>query len=229
MKKVWQKLPAWLKAMLLNIVLLYPIITINQTIIQLNLTYFPKYGVGLIPILIILYLYWKVITKWNPFTNEDDIKLSFRFNILNTKNLLSVVGLSFFTVIIIYLSYLIFNIDNSPQLGFIKSFSNYNATAAIPLLLGLAITAGIAEEVTYRGFMQNTTNRKYSKIVSYLIIGVLFAVIHFLPLELILPYILTSIAYSFIADKQKSTGLVIFTHFLADFVLFMLIYLNVLS
>ena len=229
MKKVWQKLPAWLKAMLLNIVLLYPIITINQTIIQLNLTYFPKFGVGLIPILILLYLYWKVITKWNPFTHEDDIKLSLRFPILNTKNIVNVIGLSSFTIITIYLSYVIFDIDNSPQLGFIKSFSNYNATAAIPLLLGLAITAGIVEEVTYRGFMQNTTNRKYAKIVSYLIIGVLFAIIHFLPLELILPYILISIAYSFIADKQKSTSLVIFTHFLADFVLFMLIYFNVLS
>lgn len=229
MKKVWQKIPAWLKAMLLNIILLYPIITINQTIIQLNLTYFPKYGIGLIPVLMTLYVYWKVITKWNPFTNEDDIKINIRFNILNTRNILSVLGLSFFTVITIYFSYLIFDIDNSPQLGFIKSFSNYNATAAIPLLLGLAITAGIVEEVTYRGFMQNTTNRKYAKILSYLIIGVLFAVIHFLPLALILPYILISIAYSFIADKQKSTGLVIFTHFLADFVLFMLIYLNVLS
>ena len=62
MKKVWQKIPAWLKAMLLNIILLYPIITINQTIIQINLKYFPKYGIGLIPILILLYVYCKVIT-----------------------------------------------------------------------------------------------------------------------------------------------------------------------
>jgi len=229
MKKVWQKIPAWLKAMLLNIVLLYPIITINQIIIKRNLELFPKYGIGLIPVLIILYLYWKVIIKWNPFTNKDDIKLSITFNILNTKNILSVIGLSFFTVITIYLSYLIFDIDNSPQLGFIKSFSNYNAITAIPLLLGLAITAGIAEEVTYRGFMQNTMHRKYSKIISYLVIGILFSIVHFLPLKLILPYVLISIAYSFIADKQKSTGLVIFTHFLSDFVLFLLIYLNVLS
>jgi len=137
--------------------------------------------------------------------------------------------LSAFTVMTIYFSYLIFDIDNSPQLAFIKSFSNYKAITAVPLLLVLAVTAGLVEEITYRGFMQNTTNKKYTKIVSYLIIGVLFAIIHFLPLMLILPYILVSIAYSFIADKQKSTGLVIFTHFLADFVLFMLIYLNVLS
>ncbi|WP_282079409.1 CPBP family intramembrane glutamic endopeptidase [Aquimarina algiphila] len=228
MKKVWQKIPAWLKAMLLNIILLYPIITINQTIIQLNLKYFPKYGISLIPVLIMLYVYWKIINKWNPFTNKDDIKIRFKFNILDKKNILSVLGLGLFTLTTIYLSYIIFDIDNSPQLGFIKSFSDYNAITAIPLLLGLALTAGIVEEVTYRGFMQNTTHRKYSKIVSYLVIGILFSIVHFLPLELILPYILISIAYSFIADKQKSTGLVIFAHFLVDFVLFLLIYCKVL-
>jgi membrane protease YdiL (CAAX protease family) len=228
MKKVWQKIPAWLKAMFLNIILLYPIITINQTIIQLNLKYFPKYGIGLIPVLIILYLFWKVINKWNPFIKKNDIKINFKFNILDKKNILSVLGLCLFTLITIYFSYIIFDINNSPQLAFIRSFSNYNAITAIPLLLGLAITAGIVEEVTYRGFMQNTTNRKYSKIVSYVIIGILFSIAHFIPLKLILPYILISIAYSYIADKQKSTGLVIFTHFLSDFVLFLLIYLNVL-
>ncbi|WP_108801922.1 CPBP family intramembrane glutamic endopeptidase [Aquimarina sp. Aq107] len=229
MKKVWQKIPAWLKAMLLNIILLYPIITINHIIIKLNLEHFPEYGIGLILVLMMLYLYWRIIIKWNPFTSKDDIEISFTFNILDKKNIISILGLGLFTVLTIYFSYIIFDIDNSPQLDFIKSFSNYDAITAIPLLLALTLTAGVVEEVTYRGFMQNTTNRKYAKIVSYLIIGVLFAIIHFLPLELILPYILISIAYSFIADKQKSTGLVIFTHFLADFVLFMLIYLNVLS
>ncbi|WP_405207198.1 CPBP family intramembrane glutamic endopeptidase [Aquimarina sp. LLG6339-5] len=228
MKKVWQKIPAWLKAMFLNIVLLYPIITINQTIIQLNLTYFPKYGIGLIPVLSMLYLYWKVIHKWNPFTNKDDIKISFKFSILYKKNILTILGLGVFTIITIYFSYIIFDIDNSPQLRYIKSFSNYNTITSIPLLLGLALTAGIVEEVTYRGFMQNTTHRKYSKIVSYLVIGILFSIVHFLPVALILPYILMSIAYSFIADKQKSTGLVIFAHFLADFVLFLLIYFKIL-
>lgn len=229
MKKVWQKIPAWLKALFLNIVLLFPIITINQIIIQLNLKYFPKYGIGLIPVLILLYVYWKVINKWNPFTKKDDIKIHFKFNILDKRNILSIISLGLFTILTIYFSYIIFDIDNSPQLEFIKSFSNYNAITAIPLLLALALTAGIVEEVTYRGFMQNTIQRKYSKIVSYIIIGILFAIVHFLPLELILPYILISIAYSYIADKQKSTGLVILTHFLSDFVLFLLIYLNVLS
>ncbi|WP_109301375.1 CPBP family intramembrane glutamic endopeptidase [Aquimarina sp. AU474] len=227
MKKVWQKTPAWLKAIFLNIILLYPIITINQIIIQLNLTYFPKYGIGLILVLITLYLYWKVINKWNLFTNKDDIKISFKFDILDKKNMLSIIGLGLFTFMVIHFSYIIFKIENTPQLEFINSFSNYNAITAIPLLLGLALTAGVAEEVTYRGFMQNTTHRKYSKILSYIIIGVLFSIMHFLPLELILPYILISIAYSYIADKQKSIGLVIFTHFLVDFVIFLLIYYNV--
>lgn len=228
MKKVWQKTPAWLKAIFLNIILLYPIMTINQTVIGLNLKYFPKYGIGgLILVLIILYLYWKVVNKWNPFTKEDDIKIRFKFKILDKKNILSIIGLGLFTFLVIHFSYIIFNIENTPQLEFISTFSNYNAIAAIPLLLGLALTAGIVEEVTYRGIMQNTTHRKYSKIVSYLIIGILFSIVHFLPLKLILPYILISIGYSYIADKQKSIGLGIFTHALVDFVLFLMIYYKI--
>ncbi len=229
MKKVWQKIPAWLKALFLNIILLYPIITINQIIIQLNLKYFPKYGIGLILVLITLYIYWKVVNKWNPFTNKDDIKISLKFNILDKKNMLSIIGLGLFTFVVIHFSYIIFKIENTLQLEFINTFSNHNAITAIPLLLGLALTAGIAEEVTYRGFMQNTTHRKYSRIVSYVIIGILFSIVHFLPLALILPYILISIAYSYIADKQQSIGLVIFTHFLVDFVIFLLICYKVLS
>ena len=229
MKKIWQKIPAWLKAIFLNIILLYPVVTINQMIIGLNLKYFPKYGIGgLILVLIILYLYWKVVNKWNLFTTKDDIKISFRFNILDKKNILSIIGLGLFTFLVIHFSYIIFKIENTPQLEFINTFSNYSALTAIPLLLGLSLTAGIAEEVTYRGFMQNITHRKYSKIISYLIIGILFSIAHFLPLKLILPYILISIAYSYIADKQKSIGLGIFTHFLVDFVLFLMIYYKVL-
>ena len=228
MKKVWQKTPSWLKAIFLNIILLYPIITINQIVIKLNLAYFPKYGIGLILVLITLYLYWKIINKWNPFTDKDDIKISFKFNILDKKNIIIIIGLSLFTFIVIHFSYIVFKIENTPQLEFIKTFSNYNTITAIPLLLGLAFTAGVVEEVTYRGFMQNTTNRKYSKIVSYIIIGVLFSIVHFLPLELILPYILISVTYSYIADNQKSISLGIFAHFLSNSVLFLLVYFKVL-
>ncbi len=227
MKKVWQKTPAWIKAIVLNLILLLPVITINQIVIQLNLKYFPKYGIGLIPVLLTLYLYWKLINKWNPFTHKDDIKISLQFNLLDKKNVLTIIGLSLFTFMVIYFSYVIFNIENTPQLEFINTFANYNMVTAFPLLLGLALTAGIAEEVTYRGFMQNTTNRKYAKIVSYLIIGLLFSIIHFLPLALIIPYVLISITYSYVADQQKSTSLVIYAHFLTDFVLFLLIYYKV--
>ncbi|MFD0992391.1 CPBP family intramembrane glutamic endopeptidase [Tenacibaculum geojense] len=229
MKKVWQKTPALLKALLLNIVLLYPIITINQTIIQLNLKYIPKFGIGLIPILIMLYIFWKIIIKWNPFTEENDIKISLKFTITDRKNMLTILGLVIFTLLTIYFSYVNFNIKNSAQLEFLKSFSNYNIVTAFPLLLGLSLTAGIVEEVTYRGFMQNTVRKKYSKTFSYLIIGILFSIIHFLPLALILPYIIISMVYSYITDQKKSTSLVIFAHFVSDFVLFLLIYFNVLT
>lgn len=228
MKSLWQKKPAWLKAILLNLILLFPILIINQVIVQLNLRFYPKYGIGLIFIFITLFMYWKAINKWNPFNDKNDIKMDLKFQLLKTENILSILGICLLSAVLLALSLYIFEIDSSRQYVLIKSFSNYNAQTAIPLLFGLALTAGIIEEVTYRGYMQNTTNRAYSKFISYLIIAIIFTTFHFLPLELIVPYLLMSFAYSYVADKQKSIGLVIFTHTFFDFVVFMMIYFNVI-
>ena len=72
--------------------------------------------------------------------------------------------------------------------------------------------------------MQNTTNSKYTRAISYLIVGILFALSHLLPWQLIVPYMLISFGFSFVADKFKSIGLVIFAHTLVDFLLFLLQY-----
>ena len=92
------------------------------------------------------------------------------------------------------------------------------------MLLALALHAGVVEEVTFRGYMQNTTNSKYTRIVSYLIIATLFSVFHFLPWQLFLPYMLSSIGFSFAADKFKSIAVPLVAHVLVDFIIFMLYY-----
>ncbi|MFS4456374.1 lysostaphin resistance A-like protein [Maribacter sp. 2304DJ31-5] len=229
MKNIWQKLPAWIKAILLNIVLLFPIVILNQLIVQLNLKFSPQFGWGLLLVLATLYLYWNLVRKWNPFKGEKDIKLSLAFDLTDFSNILDCIGLGIFTFSIISLGFIIFDVQESQQLQFIYGFSNLGPLTAIPLLLALALTAGLVEEVTYRGFIQNTTHKKYSRILSYVIIGSLFSLLHFLPWPLILPYALVSIAYSIVADRQRSIGLGVFTHSLYDFIIFLLIYSDFFS
>lgn len=227
MKNIWQKLPAWLKAVLFNIILLLPIVSINQTMILLNLEYFPQFGIALFLVLGTLFSYWFFLKKKYPFQEKDDIQLDLKFNLFKVSNVLSIVGICVFTVSTVAFTKTLFDIESTMQVEFIQAFSEAPPLTGIPLLLALALTAGVVEEITYRAFMQNTTNRKYSRFVSYLIIGVIFSLMHFLPWQLMIPYTIVSMGFSMVADQQKTIGLNIFAHALVDFVLFMLIYFDV--
>lgn len=229
MKNLWSKTPAWLKAILLNIILLYPVLFINQSIIYLNLQFFPQWGVGLFLILGVLYFYWILVNRLNPFKDKKYIQLSLKFDISKTENLLSIAGLFLFTFSMISVGLIFLGAEPTQQLQVIQLFSNYSPQTSIPLLLGLALGAGLVEEVTYRAYMQNTTHQKYPRIISYVLLGILFALCHFLPWPLVPMYILVSMAYSVVTDQQKSIALGIFAHVFYDFVLFLLIYQGILS
>lgn len=229
MKKVWQKTPAWIRAILLTIVLFYPISIINQTMIKYSLLLFPTYAfLALLFVVGMLFLYWKLVDKWNPFKTEEDVKLSLGFNLLNASNIASIVGLCFLTVSCIGLAYSLLQVDasGSNQSQFFAPIFKAPSITAMPLLLAISLNAGVVEEIAFRGFVQNTTNRTYSRVVSYVLIGVIFSLMHMLPLQLFIPYIIVSVGFSVIADRQKSLGLVVFAHVLVDFILLSMQHLN---
>lgn len=226
MKNIWQKVPVWIKAVLLTILLFYPIAFLNQIILLLNLKFLPQFGIGLFIVMGTLYLYWRLAQRWHPFTDEGDIRMRFRFDISNSSNIASIIGLILFTISTISLSFILFRVkaESSVQLEFIQTFFAAPPATAVMLLLALSMSAGVVEEITYRAYVQNTTQRKYPRIISYLIVGVLFAWLHFLPWALFIPYALVSIVFSAVADQQKSVGLVIVAHTLTDVVALLLQY-----
>lgn len=221
MKTLWNKMPAWLKAIFYNIILLIPIVATNQTIVSLNLQYSPQIGWGLILVIAMLMVYWKLVTRWNPFKGEHDNKLELKFKLSSISNWMSIVGLC----LVLYSGISLFGMlipgETSGQVQMIKSFGQYSLWTSVPLLLAMALNAGIVEEVTYRGYIQNVLTRQYSRFVSYLLVGVVFALMHFLPWHLIVPYVMVSMAISYVAGRQQSIGLVVFTHVFYDFVMFL--------
>lgn len=229
MKNLWNKLPAWLKATLQGLVLLFPILFLNQILIFTNLASTQPIAWGLPAVVIVLFLYWKLVKRLDSNTGEKDIKLDFKMELNKLSSWKQIFGLMFLTYSAIAIVYMIAPAENTQQAQLLQLFSNAEPLLAIPLLFALALHAGVVEEITYRGFMQNTVQRKYTKLVSYLIIGVLFAISHLLPLQLIIPYLLVSMTYSYVADKRKSVGLNIFSHFLIDFVIFIGVYLGILN
>ncbi len=224
MKNLWNKIPAWLKAVILSIIILLPAVLVVQTPLALNLEIFPEIPWAFPLALVSLFIFWKLIKHFDKFSHKEDVKLKITFDWRNWRNWSYVFGIFFFTPAIIQLGAYAFDIESTGQLEYIQLFAQTGPFTAIPLLLGLALGAGILEEVVYRGYVQNTLVARYPKWISFVFIAIIFAVMHQLPITLILPYMLASIAFSFVADQTKSTGVVIFAHILVDFVSFLLLY-----
>ncbi|MFY0606803.1 MAG: CPBP family intramembrane metalloprotease [Cyclobacteriaceae bacterium] len=227
MKTLWKKTPVWIKAILLNILWLYPVIFTVRIIIETNLRSKPTWGWGLILIIGLLVGYW-YLAKKTFFKADHRIQLISNLKPWGKRSWLCVLGIVSTLSGISLLSAVVLDVQSSAQLDYIVSFKAYSPIIAIPLLMGLALSAGVVEEILYRGIIQNMLT-KYASWVRYLYIAILFTAAHFLPLVLILPYILMSVIFSLVADVSKSTLQVILGHFLFDFFVFCLLYFETLD
>ncbi len=224
MKTLWQKTPPWIKAILFNFILLYPVIIIIQLVIGTNQEIGSQWAWAFPATIVLLIIFWKLCNHLADFSKPNDVSLRLGFQVKNGANWSYLAAIVLLIPSIIMLWAYLFKIDNTAQLALIASFRSLTPQTALPLLLGLALSAGIVEEVVYRGFIQNTLTRAYPKWVSFLLVAIIFAVMHLLPLPLLVPYMMVSLIFSFVADKTRSTGVVIIAHVLVDFLLFALVY-----
>ena len=216
MKTIWNKVPAWVKAIILNIVIMLPIIILIQRTISFNLKSYSAWGWALLVTIPLLIIFWKLVQRFTSFSKPEDVKIKMNLNLSDNKVWFRIVGLVLITMTTIDLFSLVFGVVPETQYAFLQAFKQFNEITALPLLFALALTAGIVEEVVYRGIIQNVLVRAYHKIGAFIIIGLLFALLHFLPVSLLLPYLLVSICFSLVANEFKSLGVVIVAHALTD-------------
>ncbi len=219
MKTTWNKTPAWIRAILLNLLFLFPASIGVQLIIQYSLESGASWGWSLIPTVAILEGYWFLTKKVNPYKGEGYIKHSFKVDFSDRNVWLKLTGIMLFTAFMIQFFVLVMPSENNVQLAMFRAFRGLPLAIVLPTLLAYALMAGIVEEVTYRGFMQNTMS-KYPKWLNFLLVGVFFSSVHQLPLQLFIPYVFVSMGFSIVAYQQRSLGLVIFGHILVDFLIF---------
>jgi len=110
------------------------------------------------------------------------------------------------------------------QLEMIRLFTAPAMTTAIPLILGLSLTAGIVEEMVFRGYLQTMLERSYGIAISLGVTAFFFALLHFLPSILLIPYMLVSLAFSYVAYRSRSIVPGIIAHAGFDFIAILLIY-----
>ena len=227
MKHLWTKIPAWLKAILLNVFLMFPMLWVVQgLVINQNLRYYTSIPWAVPVALLLMGGFYFLTKRFTKFTEKEDVRIKLGFDITQFSNWCYIIGIVLLLPSIMTLNAYLFDVQNTTIKSYISLFSALPSISAVPLLLVLAYLAGLTEEIVYRGYIQNTLTRRYPKWLSFLLVAVLFTVMHGLPPTLVLPYMLFSALFSYIADKTKSTGVVIFAHFLVDAISFLMFYVN---
>lgn len=95
--------------------------------------------------------------------------------------------------------------------------SVHSAFDAIIVVLTVAVTPAICEEVLFRGYTQSSFQRKYGKLLSAVITAFIFAVFHFNPLGIVGLFLL-GLYFGFAAYKTDSILVPVILHFLNNFV-----------
>lgn len=230
MKELWNKLPALIKATLIGALLFYPAITIIQLLLFANLRDSNNLPWSLLIILPLLWLYWSFCSGGEkPFAFSQKRKNLSMSNLRTKDNwswiVLSILGIIVFTYACISVGYA-FVEEDTDQLELLKFFFTAPIQTVIPLLFGLSLTAGIIEETVFRGYVQTILEQSYGVLVSFGVTAIIFALMHFLPPILLLPYILVSLAFSYVAYKTRSIVPGVIAHFCFDFIAVTLVYFN---
>ncbi|MEP0134677.1 MAG: CPBP family intramembrane glutamic endopeptidase [Eudoraea sp.] len=220
MKTIWNKIPAWIKAIILAVVIVLPVVTLVQSIVIFNLKSNTGWGWALLVTIPVLIIFWKLVQRFTSFSKPEDVKIKMNLNWSDKKVWIRIIGLVLATITTIELFSLAFGDVPEVQNAFLQTFKQFNEITALPLLFALALSAGVVEEVVYRGIIQNVLVRAYPKTRAFIMIGLLFGLLHFLPVSLLLPYLLVSIFFSLVANEFKSLGAVIIAHALTDLLYF---------
>jgi len=230
LKELWSKFPVWIRALVIAALLFFPVISINQLLLFQNLFGYTSVAWSLPVIIFILWLYWRFTIGANkPFKPSDvrrDLSMtSKRKGGSLAGAFISIMGLMLFTYSAVAIGYAFLD-EGTDQLEMIKLFTAPRIAIAIPLILGLALTAGIVEEIVFRGYLQTMLERGYGVVISFGVTAIIFALLHFLPQILLVPYMLVSLAFSYVAYRSRTIVPGIIAHAGFDFVAIVLIYFN---
>ncbi|MEM6297947.1 MAG: type II CAAX endopeptidase family protein [Bacteroidota bacterium] len=216
MKTIWNKIPAWGKALIFLGIIGAPVNFTIQGIAKYNLQDNSGWGWALLVTVPLLFIFWQVVSRWSPFNRPEDIKIKMDVNLKDRKVSSRILGLLLLGYSTGTLFTELFDVKQDHLLAFFETFKSVGHATAIPLLLVFALTAGVVEEVIFRGYMQNSLVRAYPKAVSFLAVALVFALVHFLPLPLVVAFLIISTSISIAADEFKSLGVVIITHITID-------------
>jgi len=233
MANIWNSIPTWLRAIITGIALLIPIVTLIQLVIYRNVTSLSEIPWSAVITFVLLGLYWQFATgneypfgkssyreKYSGVSNSTGISLLSNWKLG--------VSLLMFVFAVNSIGFAFFSPEDTIQFETIKFIGSAPQPTVLFLYLALAITAGLVEEIVFRGYIQNMISEKYGIKIAFVFVGILFTLIHFLPIELYLPYFIVSLAFSWVAYATGSVVLGIIAHAVFDFIVFLFLYYDMI-
>ena len=229
MKNLWYRLPAWLQALIIGALLFFPSISIIQILMFQNLARNNWLPWSFPFVLVLLWFYWRFATGANKPFKPSKVRMDLSQSALLVDGniiwiLMSIIGLILFTYSVVSVGYAFVD-EKTDQFEMINIFLSAPIQTAIPLALALSLTAGIIEELVFRGYIQTILERSYGIFISFFVTAFIFALLHFLPSILLLPYMIVSMAFSYVAYKSRSIIPGVIAHAAFDFIAIMLIFI----
>ena len=174
---VWQRTPVLLRAILM--IALVGIVGANG--ISVFLIAFPM-PLSLIAILAYLFLYWKFFSgSWGPNKTTETRKKYFRAGSLSPRLWKWSLLLAVFFVLFFQSSLVVtFRLIQFPADRFVQGFGFESVPlwAAWVVILIAALSAGLTEEVGFRGYGQVLLEERYGPFLANILISVVFVVFH---------------------------------------------------
>lgn len=181
----------------------------------------------LITLIISQYLFMLLPTIWIVKRwHTSEIKKYLRLQICSFKEILLAVLVTIFLLPFCYfLSYLITEAFDIPEifenLG-TQLFTAHSGSEFILLIVVVAVTPAICEEIFFRGYVQRTMERNLGA-KSFVITGIIFGLFHMQPLSLITLSVL-GILFSFFFYRSKSIFPSSSAHFINNFIAILFLY-----